>query len=405
MWDNDELNGLEFIPEPSDPRILSAVDSSTIGHQEGWRGEVIGWDPTPVRVISRPSSKSRKIANTGILLIVIMVIWVIWRSQVLFIEIPPERSEWAFEDTGARDLQDAGLSGNGVRVCMVDTGIDISHPDFDDADVEFKDFISGTDGPTEYGKSSHGTMMAGILIADGYLVGVAPGVTLGMAAALDDNGEGRNTGDENSVANAIQWCWETFDADIISLSLGGVSDPDADRNGPTANAVRLALANGVYVVAAAGNDGGDGDDGRVATPSDVPLAISVAALDQDGDVWSGSSLGSSNGGDTNDPNLKPEISAPGVDIISTATDGEYYTSTGTSDATVFVTGILALILEAEPQLKDNPSLECIEDVKTALMNSATPLETGESHNAKWGYGAINGQNWLDEIRATGLCLD
>ena len=70
---------------------------------------------------------------------------------------------------------------------------------------------------------------------------------------------------------------------------------------------------------------------------------------------------------------------------------------------MFVSGILALILEAEPQLQDSPSLECIEDVKVALMNSADPLESGFSHDSRWGYGAINGPNWLNEIRSNDLC--
>ena len=110
---------------------------------------------------------------------------------------------------------------------------------------------------------------------------------------------------------------------------------------------RLAIANGVYVVAAAGNDGGPEDDGKVSTPSNVNEVISVA-LDRDGDVWSGSSLGGeldSSGEERQDPHKKPEIAAPGVDIISTAFDDEYYSSTGTSDSTVFVSGILALILK------------------------------------------------------------
>jgi subtilisin family serine protease len=285
---------------------------------------------------------------------------------------------------------------------MVDTGIDTNHPDLDNIDLVFRDFISGSNDPVDRGSLAHGTMMAGILVSDGYLQGVAPGVTLGMAAALGDDGDGSNTGDENTVANAIEWCWRTFDADIISLSLGGESNPDAERDGPTTNAVQLALANGVFVVAAAGNDGGDDDDGRVATPSNVKEAISVGALDRDGDVWSGSSQGETSDGAGN-PHLKPEISAPGVGIISTAGSGEYYSSTGTSDATVFVSGILALILEAEPQLQDSPSLECIEDVKVALMNSADPLESGISHDSQWGYGSINGQEWLNEIRDNDLC--
>lgn len=405
MWEEDELGDVEFIPEPSDYRIVSAADSTTIGHQEGWRSEVMGWAPSPVPVVSRPKRATQRVVNVGIVLILLLIFWAIWRSQLLFIEIPPPTSEWAFEDSGARDLQSLGYTGDGIRVCMVDTGIDTTHPDLHDVELEFKDFISGSSEPADRGILAHGTMMAGILVADGYLKGVAPGVTLGMAAALGDDGEGGNSGDQNIVASAIEWCWKTFDADIISLSLGGESDPNSTREGPTTNAVRLALANGAFVVAAAGNDGGSDDDGRVSTPSNVNEVISVAALDEGGNIWSGSSLGESD--DTNgdariDPHLKPEISAPGVTIISTAYDGEYYSSTGTSDATVFVSGILALILEAEPKLQD-PDSQCILDVKTALMNSAIPLEAGIEHDSRWGYGAINGQDWLNEIRSSNSC--
>ena len=106
MWEEDELRKVEFIPEPSDYRIVSAADSATIGHQEGWRGEVLGWAPTPVPVISRPRRAGQRVVNTGIFLILILVLWAIWRSQLLFIEIPPPTSEWAFENSGARDLQE-----------------------------------------------------------------------------------------------------------------------------------------------------------------------------------------------------------------------------------------------------------------------------------------------------------
>ena len=81
---------------------------------------------------------------------------------------------------------------------------------------------------------------------------------------------------------------------------------------------------------------------------------------------------------------------------------EYYSSTGTSDATVFVTGILALILEAEPNLI-SPSSDCLSQVKTALMNSAVPLQDGTEHDSRWGYGAIDGKSWLDEIQSTVAC--
>ena len=405
MWEENELSNVEFIPEPTDYRILSAADTATIGHQEGWRGEVLGWSPRPVPVVSRPRRTGQRVINVGILLILIMVLWAIWRSQLLFIEIPPAKSEWAFEDSGVRDLQSMGYTGEGIRVCMVDTGIDVSHPDLENTDLVFKDFITGSSDVTDHGALAHGSMMAGILVSNGYLTGVAPSVTLGMAAALGDDGQGGNSGDQNIVSSAIEWCWKSFRADIISLSLGGESEGNASTDGPTSTAVSQALANGVYVVAAAGNDGGDEDDGMVATPSNVENVISVAALDVNGEVWEGSSLGylnENNSTEMDNPHKKPEISAPGVAIISTAYKDEYYSSTGTSDATVFISGILALILEAEPSLT-NPSPICIDQVKTALMNSAMPLEEGIDHHPRWGYGAVSGFDWLEEIRSSNAC--
>lgn len=405
MWEEKELGNVEFIPEPSDYRILSAADSATIGHQEGWRSEVLGWAPTPVPVVSRPKRLRQRLISTGFFLFLVMIMWAVWRSQLLFIEIPPPKSEWAFEDSGARELQSLGYTGDGIRVCMVDTGIDPSHTDLESMDLIFKDFITGSNKISDQGSLAHGTMMAGILVSDGYLKGVAPGVTLGMAAALGDDGKGGNSGDQNVVSSAIEWCWKTFQANIISLSLGGESDPNATADGPTSNAVKQAIANGVYVVAAAGNDGGPEDDERVATPSDVPLVISVGALDSSGEIWEGSSLGypeNSNSSIYLDPNKKPEVSAPGVSIVSTAFDNEYYSSTGTSDATVFVSGILALVLEAQPSLIE-PSEDCLLQVKYALKNSSVPLDENIDHDSRGGYGAIDGIGWLNEIQSNVQC--
>ena len=406
MREERELNGVDLIPEPSDYRIMSAVDTSTRGYQESWRSETMGWDPSPVPVISRPRRAVKRIANASVFVLTIIVVWGIWKSQLLVFEIPPPTSEWAFEDSGVRDLQAMGYTGEGVRLCMVDTGIDISNDDLNGIDLVFKDFLSNSYLPTDYGSLAHGTMMAGIVAADGHLNGIAPGVTLGMAAALGDNGEGDNSGDQEDVAKAIEWCWRSFDAHIISLSLGGTSNPESQSDGPTVNAVLQAMDNGVYVVAAAGNDGGSADDGVLSTPANVNRVISVAALDRNGDIWEGSSLGGSidkDGEVRENPHLKPEISAPGVDIVSTAVGDEFYSSTGTSDATAFVSGILALILEAEPELKNVSGSSCIDEVKSALMSSATPLEEDVSHNQRCGYGAIYGKMWLRQIRSTSAC--
>ncbi len=406
MWgDDNQLDGVDYIPEPTDFRIVSAVDPSTKGHQDGWRSEVIGWAPMPVQTISTQRRVKQRIANVGIAMILIILFWALAKSELFWLEIPPPTSEWAYEDSGARELQEIGLTGEGVRLCMVDTGIDAEHPDFKNLNLVFRDFSSGSSEPVDRGSLAHGSMMAGIVAANGYLIGAAPNVVLGMAAALGDDGEGGNSGNEQIVANAIQWCWDTFGADIISLSLGGESDPDAPRNGPTVNAVRVALSKGIFVVAAAGNDGGIDDDGRVTTPSNVPEVITVGASDSSGSVWAGSSVGESvdfNGNNRTHPNLKPEIIAPGVDIISTGDKNQYYTSTGTSDSTALVSGILALILESEPSLKQQ-DIDCILSVKYALMNSTKPLENGILHDEKWGYGAIDGYTWLEEIQNSVVC--
>ena len=102
--------------------------------------------------------------------------------------------------------------------------------------------------------------------------------------------------------------------------------------------------------------------------------------------------------------MKPEISAPGVGIISTAYGGEYYSSTGTSDATVFVAGILALILEAEPHIMNDTDVDCITEIKLALKESAIPINPDVEHDPRSGYGAVSGTGWLDEIRNSGACL-
>ena len=240
--------------------------------------------------------------------------------------------------------------------------------------------------------------MAGILLSNDFQPGIAPEVTLGMAAALSANGE-NNTGSETRVADAIRWCIFDFGADIISLSLGGAQDQSASREGPAVSATRQAIDAGIFVVAAAGNDGGSGDDGFVSAPGNVNLVITVGASDREGNVWSQSSMGESVDKDGNVrvyPNQKPELVAPGVDILSTGADNQWYTSSGTSDATVFVAGALALILEAHPELKTNAqsTTACIELVKRALVDS---MNSDSQHDSKQGYGQLKASAWLGQF--------
>ncbi|HII18871.1 MAG TPA: hypothetical protein HA311_05890, partial [Candidatus Poseidoniaceae archaeon] len=116
------LEGMEFLPEPGEPRMLTAVDPSAVEHEAEWRSEVMGWAPT---LVSAVPHRRRRVARSSLGLVVLVILAGLIASQGwLFVEIPLDDSEWAFESTGLRDLADEGYDGSGVRVCVVDTGVD-----------------------------------------------------------------------------------------------------------------------------------------------------------------------------------------------------------------------------------------------------------------------------------------
>ena len=102
------------------------------------------------------------------------------------------------------------------------------------------------------------------------------------------------------------------------------------------------------------------------------------------------------------PHQKPELTAPGVEIVSTGTDNLWYTSSGTSDATVFVAGALALILETHPELKPmaTSTTACIELVKQALVDS---MGSNPDHDPTKGYGELRAKSWLSQVSEDTTC--
>ena len=127
MWEERELGNVEFIPEPSDYHILSAVILLQLDIKKD--GEARFWGaPTPVPVVSRQKRLRQRLISTGFFLILIMVMWAVWRSQLLFIEIPPPNQS-GLSRIWCKNLQSMGYTGDGISVCMVDTGIDPSHSD------------------------------------------------------------------------------------------------------------------------------------------------------------------------------------------------------------------------------------------------------------------------------------
>ena len=399
------LRDVEYLPEPSDRRIVSAVDPTVVGFQNEWRSEVMGWAPYEVAPVAQPRRRGFTISGVVLFALLVSASLLMWQNQWIVVELPLPESEWAFEDTSIRTLQEGGLTGEGVRVCMVDTGVDASHEAFTESRLEFKDLVSNSREPVDYGAVAHGTLMAGLLLSTTHQSGAAPNVSFAMVAALSDNGAGENTGLDSDVADAIRWCQFQFEADIISLSLGGSEDTRGGEGG-SSSATRQATDAGVFVIAAAGNDGME-DDGDVASPGSVALAISVGAKTRSGALWSNTSTGSAldrEGGERQNPHLKPEVVAPGERIISTGEDNLWYSSSGTSDATVFVTGALALILEDQPWLKPQPNgnASCLIQVKQALVDSLKS-DGVSSHDARGGYGSLDASAWHQQTRAITTC--
>jgi subtilisin family serine protease len=396
------LENLDLLPEPEDSRILSAIDPAAIGFQDGWRAEVTGWAPLNAVPVTRVRRKRILATNGAVFAILVIILLVVWDSGLLFLELSPPKSEWANEQSQLDDFSELGLTGSGVRVCMVDTGIDLSNPAFSAVEVTFKDMIGTSNAPIDYGFISHGTLMAGILVSGSHQMGIAPNITLAMVAALGADENDMNSGSEQTVANAIAWCQDTFQADIISLSLGGEQNVEMRTEGTSVSAVRRAVDSGIFVVAAAGNDGGEGDDGLVSVPGNVPRVITVGASTREQAVWVNSSAGSqllSDGTVRQNPHMKPEVIAPGENIISTGIGDSWYSSSGTSDSTVFVTGALSLLLEAFPEYKptSDSNGDCIDQVKLSLMNSSLKYEDLVAHDDHWGYGQLQAMDWYLDL--------
>lgn len=288
----------------------------------------------------------------------------------------------AAKSTGARDLQlKEGLTGKGVTIAILDTGI-YPHDDLTKPNSRIKGFIDLVEDKKEpYDDQGHGTHCAGDAAgngtqSEGLYAGAAPGADIVGVKVLDFSGGGRLS----TVIRGIEWCIENKDKygiKVISLSLGSPA-LESYRDDPLAQAAEKAWHKGIVVCAAAGNDGPN--RGTISTPGNHPLIITVGAADDRNTVSREDDVKApfSSIGPTPDGLVKPDIYAPGTDIISlNAPDselekmlsesrvGEYYIRmSGTSMATPFCAGVASLLLEANPYLSPN-------DIKCILMSTAS----------------------------------
>ncbi|WP_218854647.1 S8 family serine peptidase [Paractinoplanes atraurantiacus] len=257
---------------------------------------------------------------------------------------------------GAPEVWAGGNTGEGVDVAVLDTGVDAGHPDLAGRIESSQSFVPGEDVTDGHG---HGTHVASTIAgsgagAGGKERGVAPGADLEIGKVLDNGGSGQ----DSWIISGMEWAARERKAKVISMSLGG--DP-TDGTDPMSVAVNeLSAETGALFVIAAGNSGPT--ETTVGSPGAADAALTVGAVDADDHLADFSSRGPR----FVDGALKPEITAPGVDIVAARAAGttmgqpvnELYTAaSGTSMATPHVAGAAVLLAAQHPgwtgsQLKD-----------------------------------------------------
>ncbi|MBI3036914.1 S8 family serine peptidase [Candidatus Woesearchaeota archaeon] len=286
----------------------------------------------------------------------------------------------------ADSFWNAGYKGNGVRVAVLDTGIDKAHPMLKNKVVAEKDFSNSGSAADDCG---HGTHVAGIVAGSkangGTYDGVAPGAQLINAKVLNLDSNGKCGGYVDYIIAAIGWALDpdgnsaTDDgAKVISMSLGGKGETSASLE----SELKAAVAKGVVVVVSSGNCGSGcpsfdcGSFRGVTWPGNSPSVITVGAVDDAKKVACFSS-----GENVKNVGIKPDFAAPGVDVTSSVPGSGYESMKGTSMAAPHVSGAVALMLSKNPSLKQ-------DDAKRVLEK--TSLDLGDvGKDTSYGFGLID----------------
>lgn len=273
-----------------------------------------------------------------------------------------ELVDWGVKLLGVPDVWKLA-AGEGVKVAVLDTGITGNHPDLKDQIEQVRDFTGSPYGAGD--QNGHGTHCAGIVAAregnDYGCVGVAPKARLMIGKVLGDNGSGSSQG----VANGILWAVEQK-ADVISMSLGSPSPDNTIRR-----ALKRAVDEGVFVICAAGNSGPGPN--TVDYPGKWPEAIAVGAMNAQKQISRFSSRG-------------PEVCvvAPGEQVTSCYHRTPLATLSGTSMATPFVAGVVALMI-SHNRKNGGPAIDGQGGLRNLLQQNTTDLDkVGNDPNAGWG---------------------
>ena len=239
--------------------------------------------------------------------------------------------------------------GEGIKIGVLDTGIAPEHPDLRPAILEARDFTRSPSAA--YDAQGHGTHVSGIIAARRNahgIVGVAPEAKILMAKVLNDEGAGTS----QDIVAGIRWAVGAG-ADILSMSLGS-SEPDEEIH----QALLLAISKGIFVITAAGNEGPDLD--TVGYPAGFPEMVAVGSIDRRKRLSQFSSRG-----------RQVDIVAPGDQITSCYPPRGYAVLSGTSMATPFVSGVVALALAKHRKMGGQTPLRTQQDLIEHLCRTST----------------------------------
>lgn len=269
-------------------------------------------------------------------------------------------TNWGVSDIKAPSSWQSGLSGKGIKIAVIDTGIG---PHSDLLVSGGTNVISGSATTSYADDNGHGTHVAGIIAGKGInngVKGVAPDASLYAVKALNASGSGYTS----DIISGINWAINN-NINIINLSLG-TSESDVLLQ----SAVDAAYNKGILVVASAGNSGNSSGTGTsIMYPANYASVIAVGAVDSNNVRAYFSSTGS-----------KLEVSAPGVNVLSTYLNNSYVQMSGTSMAAPFAAGDLALLKQKYPSYT-NAQLRQILDSSTIDLGAP-------NRDSLYGYGLI-----------------
>ncbi|MGW2617098.1 type VII secretion-associated serine protease mycosin [Streptomyces sp. NPDC001500] len=284
--------------------------------------------------------------------------------------------QWALDALHTQQVWQT-TKGRGITVAVLDTGVEADHPDLAGNVLAGRDMVGFGATPGQRAWARHGTAMASIIAGHGHgegnddgVLGIAPEAKILPVRVILEDGDPQRTKARNTRGNAlaegIRWAADQG-ADVINLSLGDDSvsahpEPAEDE------AVQYALKKGSVVVASAGNGGEKGD--HISYPAAYPGVIAATAVDRYGTRASFSTR-----------RWYATVSAPGVDVVIADPDHKYYQGWGTSAASAFVSGAVALVKAAHPGL--TPA-----QIKKLLEDTARNAPSGGRDDSR-GYGFID----------------